>query len=441
MKGMLAAVLLGCFVAGTSLRGQLPGKREYSVQPLPDESHDRTSDQPSAVSPQELFKRLSPSIFVVEALDQKGVVVAFGSGVAVAPDQVVTNEHLTDGAKALRVRQGRNTWPATIAHLDADHDLAQLKVDGLKASPVRVRPSETLTVGERVYAIGAPEGLELTLSDGLVSGLRELGNARIIQTTAAISHGSSGGGLFDTEGRLIGITAFFVRKGQNLNFALPGEWVLALNKLPAPKQSIPESDRTATEFLAWFTLGNQADDAGEYERAIEAFKEAIRLKPDIAEPWFNLGRAYSMTQRYDDAVEALRQAIRVNPELAAAWQGLGVSYYALHQNERAVEALREAVRLDPNSSKAWLALGSAYGRSGRVDEAVTALERSVQLDPDSIDAWFQLGVEYWVQSKATRLYSESRRRHKRSQVIAVYKRLKLLDPAKADEFFRTCVAP
>jgi S1-C subfamily serine protease len=83
-------------------------------------------------------------------------------------------------------------------------------------------------VGERVYAIGAPEGLELTISEGLVSGLREYENVRVIQTSAAISHGSSGGGLFDVNGRLIGITTFSLKEGQNLNFALPGEWIQAL---------------------------------------------------------------------------------------------------------------------------------------------------------------------------------------------------------------------
>jgi S1-C subfamily serine protease len=96
----------------------------------------------------------------------------------------------------------------SLAYTDPERDLVQLRVSGLKAPPVEIRPSKTLQTGERVYAIGAPEGFELTLSEGLISSLRRLEGAQIIQTTAPISSGSSGGGLFDAQGRLIGITTF-----------------------------------------------------------------------------------------------------------------------------------------------------------------------------------------------------------------------------------------
>jgi len=92
------------------------------------------------------------------------------------------------------------------------------------------RASSSLAVGERVYAIGAPEGLELTLSEGVISGLRDFDGAHVIQTSAPVSPGSSGGGLFDAHGHLIGITTFSMKEGQNLNFALPTEWVDALVK-------------------------------------------------------------------------------------------------------------------------------------------------------------------------------------------------------------------
>src|SRR5262249_49670558 len=94
-----------------------------------------------------------------------------------------------------------------------------------------IAATDDLQVGQRVYAIGAPQELELTLSDGLISGLRQTegGSIQLIQTSAPISPGSSGGGLFDQDGRLVGITTFFVEEGQNLNFALPAAWVLELS--------------------------------------------------------------------------------------------------------------------------------------------------------------------------------------------------------------------
>ena len=76
-----------------------------------------------------------------------------------------------------------------------------------------------------MFAIGSPQGLELTISDGIVSGMRDLPQGRVIQTTAPISPGSSGGPLFDAYGRLVGIMTFQHRSGQNLNFAVPADWI------------------------------------------------------------------------------------------------------------------------------------------------------------------------------------------------------------------------
>jgi S1-C subfamily serine protease len=124
------------------------------------------------LSPQQLFKRVARSVFVVEALDRSDSVIAFGSGVAIAHNLVVSNKHVVQDAISLRVRQGDLSWKAEIDQIDKTNDLCLLLVPGLGAATVTLRQSTTLAVGERVYAIGAPEGLELTFSEGLISGLR-----------------------------------------------------------------------------------------------------------------------------------------------------------------------------------------------------------------------------------------------------------------------------
>ncbi|HET6521786.1 MAG TPA: trypsin-like peptidase domain-containing protein [Geminicoccaceae bacterium] len=86
-----------------------------------------------------------------------------------------------------------------------------------------VRPFDSLRVGEAVYTLGSPSGLELTLAHGLISGLRRINGANLIQTTAPISRGSSGGGLFDARGNLAGITTWFLSEGQQLNFAIAAQ--------------------------------------------------------------------------------------------------------------------------------------------------------------------------------------------------------------------------
>jgi S1-C subfamily serine protease len=98
----------------------------------------------------------------------------------------------------------------------------------LTAPAVALGTVETLKTGQKVYAIGAPQGLDLTISDGIVSALRMLPQGKVIQTTAPISPGSSGGGLFDAYGKLVGIMTFQHRTGQNLNFAVPADWIPAM---------------------------------------------------------------------------------------------------------------------------------------------------------------------------------------------------------------------
>jgi tetratricopeptide (TPR) repeat protein len=349
---------------------------------------------PAALSPQELFKRVSHSVFIVEVVNKRGSLIATGSGVAMESDKVVTNNHVIKGGASLRIRQGDRTWPAHVTHVDSYHDLCLLTVEGLKAPVVPVRLSSVLTVGERVYSIGAPEGLELTISEGLISGLREFKQARIIQTSAAISHGSSGGGLFDAQGQLVGITSLFLKEGQNLNFALPGEWVLALTSAPVLLAEKNKIATPASQVLFWYQLGIQMLDAGNYEVALYAFREVVRLEPGLSEACVNLGLTYDHLHQYDKAIPAFEEAIRLKPDLSGAWNGLGFTYMQLHQYDKALPAFQEAIRLKPDDVTAWNNLGLIYDLLHQYDKAIPAFQEAIRLKPDLSGAWFGLGGAY-----------------------------------------------
>ncbi|MBB3181815.1 S1C family serine protease [Variovorax sp. Sphag1AA] len=183
-----------------------------------------------ASTPEEIFRDASPSVWVVLANGADNRVLASGSGVVVAAGRVVTNCHVLRGAASITLRQERKEVQAKLEFPDAARDLCQLKADDVPspAAPIQIAPASALRVGQKVYAIGAPRGLEQSLSDGLVSALRRdsAGEIEFIQMTAPISPGSSGGGLFDEQGRLVGITtAGMSGSAQNLNFARPAEWI------------------------------------------------------------------------------------------------------------------------------------------------------------------------------------------------------------------------
>lgn len=183
-----------------------------------------------ALSPSEVFEKVSPSVWAVRGLDAQERPFSHGSGVVIGPGRLVTNCHVLAKAKAIQVRRENVAFDAKLEHADAERDLCILSIAGFTAPAVETVDLAGIKVGNRAYVVGNPERLALTLSEGLISGLRsEDPGLPPIQTSAPISPGSSGGGLFDDRGRLVGITTLIVvgrtRIAQNLNFAVPAEWI------------------------------------------------------------------------------------------------------------------------------------------------------------------------------------------------------------------------
>ncbi len=430
MKRIIWAIWAVCFFAAFAAGAQRPSipTSSPSRKNQSAEQSDHGKSQPLVISPQELFKELAPTVFIVETFNQQGSLVAFGSAVAVGPRMVVTNRHVIEGGMIVRVRRGRQMWPAEVVRMDADHDLCELSAQGLSAVPVPVRPSSSLAVGERVYAIGAPEGLEVTLSEGLISGLRQLDNVSVIQTTAAISHGSSGGGLFDEQGNLVGITTFFVKEGQNLNFALPGEWVLALKEGFPRTGSQGDAEDSTIQAVAWVLLSINAFKSGDYQQAISAAEGAVHLKPEFPGGWFTLGGGYFATSQNTEAIKALREAVRLKRDFPEAWQALGLVYDEMQQYDQAIAAYQEACHFKPDDPVAWHDLGITYAKAHQFDQAVAAYSKSILLKPDDTKAWYDLGVSYAAQGD-------------RAEVKKVYEHLNTVDAKLAEKFFKEVIHP
>jgi serine protease Do len=206
----------------------------YSIVAVPDGISWRRPPQMNAeipadkkLSSQDLFKQVSRSVLWVEREAHAGGSITYGSAVAISENLVLTNCHVVGtGKETLRVGDdGQNlTENVELEAADFDADRCVLRVKGLQLRPIGgVRLISGLEIGEIVYAIGNPHGLRRTISQGLISGVRDLEDARFVQTTAAISPGSSGGGLFDTRGNLVAITTFTLKNSQELNFAVPAE--------------------------------------------------------------------------------------------------------------------------------------------------------------------------------------------------------------------------
>lgn len=200
-----------------------------------------------ALSPAEVFALVSPSIWKVTALDADGLPLGQGSAVVVAPHTLVTNCHVLAKAKRVLVKREGASIDVRLSAWDVQRDLCELSADAVTAPAVALGETAKLAIGQPAYAIGHPRGLDLTMSEGLVSSFRrnEQGQLLLVQTSAAISGGSSGGGLFDVDGALVGLTTLgsMTAAAQNLNFAIPAEWI---KDLPRRHQAARAAAKSAS---------------------------------------------------------------------------------------------------------------------------------------------------------------------------------------------------
>ena len=160
--------------------------------------------------------------------DERGQPVALGSGFFVKGKVVASNFHVVEKASrgyAKLVGQKTKYNIAGVVGLDAKHDLVLLAVEDGTAPALRLGDGSKVAVGDTVFAVGNPQGLEGTFSQGIVSGIRQFDVDSLLQITAPISPGSSGGPVVDSEGKVIGVAVATFKGGQNLNFAIPAKHV------------------------------------------------------------------------------------------------------------------------------------------------------------------------------------------------------------------------
>src|SRR5881296_3466125 len=203
--------------AGLALAALLPG------------AHGAALAQESATA--RIARENLPAVVTLIAVDEHDQPLALGSGFFIARDGVlVTNAHVVGGAAKIIVRwRGQRGAAVKILNFARKYDLVTLQTSFDATPAVSLADSDSVSVGQDVVVLGSPQGLEGTVSTGIVGGLRTLGPVKFLQITAPISPGSSGGPVFNSVGRVIGIATATSAKGQNLNFALP---VNLLRELP-----------------------------------------------------------------------------------------------------------------------------------------------------------------------------------------------------------------
>lgn len=311
------------------------------------------------------------AVAMVEVYDKDGTPLRQGSGVFVAykgicDGNLVTNYHVIKGADSITAKlpSGAYYKAKRIVATSETFDIAIIQFEAKDVPYIKeLGDSDKIKIGEKVFAIGSPMGLENTVSQGNISyPKRILGGVEFIQFTAPISPGSSGGGLFNAKGKIVGITSQAIEGSrepneetvaQNLNFAVPINLVRA--GLAGGMGSVTEESPDY-----FYVNGILAENEKDYNTAIELFEKTIDIKP----------------------------------EYTAAYLELGYIYYDKNLYDKQLEMFKKAVELDPNNSEAHFYLAAAYEDKGQYDLAIAEYKKVIELKPENKDAASQLGVLY-----------------------------------------------
>ena len=384
-----------------------------------------------------LVKKIQPAIVTIVAYDVNRNVTNQGSGFFVdKKGHLITNYHVLDGAYAADVKtfDGAKHPIEVVVAENKLSDLIKVRVKIPEGAVHWVVVTETEpSIGERVMVVGTPMGLEQTVSEGIVSAVRELPVVgKVFQLSAPISPGSSGSPVINMNGNVIGVVSFQAVKGQNLNFPVSGkgiadlkqnetlktlsEWTYDINKrTPRLAEELCKkgfnfsirgefkdaldyykeaTKKSPDDTIAWYGLGSCYDGLDKPEEAIAAYKQAVEIDPENADAHYNLGRYYRKLGRYEDAIEAYDQAIEADPDHAASFFDLGMLYGKLEEFENGERSFNQVLRINPDHAPTLHYMGLIYNGMGRYDDAAESCKKALKIHPDSAPTLYNLGIAY-----------------------------------------------
>ena len=448
----------------------------------------------------DIVKKIQPAVVKIVTYDINKSVKGVGSGFFInTQGHLITNFHVLHGAFSAEVlTYAGDKYPiGRVLAEDPHSDLLKVSVDMPELWLHSLDVIDTVPgIAEQVLVVGSPLGLEQSVSEGIVSAIRELPYlGKFFQTTAPISPGSSGSPVVNMNGQVIGVISFQSVMGQNLNFAISGskilkledhqeaksiaEWTYALsNQKPKLAEELCRKgfqfsidgkfkealsyykDATAEDpsnIMAWYGLSQCYVGLEQPAQVVETYKAAIRININDATLHFNLGNYYAKSGKFQEAVQAYKQAIRINPEAEPVYSQLGLAYDKLGLFNQAIESHKEVLRINPQSADAHYHIGEAYRKLGDLKEAVGAFEEAVVINPEFIDAYKNIGILSIKQGRkekglaafkqAIRIDPDDAPAHyhlglayqssgDKDAAIQEYKMLKRLDPDQAEKLFK-----
>lgn len=339
--------------------------------------------------------KLDPNSFVqVRAISSDGKVLTETQGVIIdSQGLIASNLYPLVGANLMQITlkdgsnyQIRNLWK------DEEKNIALMKIERKSLPAFPIADLRQIHIGQKVLIVADPSELKKGVESAIVSDLKGYssrdagGKIQYIQL-ASFAAQYTEGALIDQEGKLIGL---LITQEKEMNLAAPLKEAITITREQKPI-SISEliSIKFNSEALHYYFKGILARDARRNDEAMEFFKKAIELNPDLEGPHLELGSIYYIKRLYD----------------------LEIKEY------------QEVLRLNPNNTDGLFYLGEAYETKGLYDLAIKEYEKIITLDPEDAEAYYNLGLAYLTQGQ-------------KDKVMKIYSKLKALDPGFAEKLKR-----
>lgn len=357
------------------------------------------------LSPDLIYKKINRSVLFCSSYNKDGYIVSWGSAVAINSEGIIyTCFHLfNDADKLVLEKDGVKYNEVKIVGADPERDILILKIEPLDFPDLTIGDSDSLNIGETVYALGNPESYKNTFSEGIISAFRNDNDdiqIKKIQYTASTSHGSSGGALFDLKGNLIGITNQMDTRGQNINFAIPINYFKSVNLTDY-------YDTNQVYATTAYCKGYSNYKSGSYFKANEYFNTYLDMFPENNSAKLQSGQNYMSRGQYDSAIARFNEIIIQDPLNKYAHKLRGDAYSYNNDTIEALANYSKAIELDSNYYSAWI--GRAFFNQfylKKYDMAMVDYNKAIELKPEYTFLLEWRGEVYLLMGDTDKAYSD-----------------------------------
>lgn len=313
---------------------------------------------------EKIFETVNNSVVVVLAYD-KDTNINQGSGVVInEKGYIATNYHVCEDAERIEIKHYEKLiTKVDIIFKDEVKDILILKISSDDLKPIKLGTCKELRPGQRVYAIGSPEGYENSISDGIISGFRyDENDIGVIQMTTPITDGSSGGAVVNTKGELIGLSVSGQHEG-NIYFAIPVDNIL--DAMNSNKIAI-----NVNEPLNYLAEGVKANKKNDYEDAVFYFSKYLDKNHDDADAYYSRGYANMKLKKFKQAITDFSKALITKKDNFDIYFYRANCYYVIRNYQNSIDDYTLAISLSPQYSELYYNRGFSYYKLRRFSECL-----------------------------------------------------------------------